>query len=68
MKHEKAKELLFGKDATQIVPARVAPALGVGKDTVYRWRKNIGSMPLDAIIILARLQNLSDEQKAEILS
>ncbi len=68
MKHEKAKDLLFGKDATRIAPARVAPALGVGKDTVYRWRKNIGSMPLDAVIIMARLQNLTDAEKAELLS
>jgi len=68
MKHEKAKSLLFGEDATRIVPARVAPALGVGKDTVYRWQKNIDSMPLGAVIIMARLRNLTDEQKAEILS
>ncbi len=67
-KNEKATELLFGKDATRIMPSRVAPVLGVGKDSVYRWRKDIDAMPLGKVRILARLQNLTDEEKAEILT
>ncbi len=65
-KHSKAKELLFGTEYTQISPVKVAPALGVSPSTVYNWKNDVGKMPLSKVIILARLQRLSDEDKLAI--
>lgn len=64
--NSKVKELLFGTEYTQISPVKVAPALGVSPGTVYNWKNDVGKMPLSKVIILARLQRLSDEDKLAI--
>ena len=66
MSKQKTKELLFGTEYTQISSVKVAPALGVSPSTVYNWKNDVGKMPLSKVIILARLQRLSDEDKLAI--
>lgn len=61
-------EILFGDGLTKVNRPALAKALGVSNQTLTRWKRDPGMIPVGKLKIWCRVLRLTDEEKARLLS